>query len=354
MRFIQVLLTPVSILYGLIMMARNLLFDLGILPSEKFETPVISIGNLSLGGTGKTPHIEYLIRLLSGKFFLAVLSRGYRRESKGFILGSRRSNFRYIGDEPLQYIRKFESIKVAVDEKRKRGIHKLLEKFPNLDVFLLDDAFQHRWVEPGLSILLTNYHSMYTEDHVVPTGRLREFRYGARRADIIVVTKTPKIFSPITRRRILEDLRPLANQSIFFSYLKYDDPLPVFDNGNPEFPVKVTYILLFTGIADDFSIREQLERICSNLTIMRFPDHHPYGIEDLEKIRKKFDDLPTQKKAIVTTEKDVMRLKTTELSNFFKNLPLFYLPVEIEFHGTDKQLFEKEILNYVEKNQRNH
>ena len=275
------------------------------------------------------------------------------RESKGFILGSVKSNVKYIGDEPLQYIRKFENIKVAVDEKRARGIKKLAAKFPDLGLILLDDAFQHRWVKPGLSILLTNYHSMYTEDHVFPSGRLREFRTGARRADIIIVTKTPKIFSPITRRRMLEEMKPLSHQSVYFSYLRYDTPVPVYENEFSVFPQKTSYILMFSGIADDYSMREHLEKLCSDLTVIKFPDHHQYKISDLEMIKRRFIDLPTQKKVIVTSEKDVMRLKTAEFNTFFKNLPLFYLPVEVSLHGSDKELFEKEIINYVEKNKRN-
>ena len=215
MRFLQILLLPFAFCYGMIMLVRNLLFDLGVLPSEKFDIPVISVGNLSLGGTGKTPHIEYLIRLMGDRMLTATLSRGYGRESKGFILASRRSNVKYIGDEPLQFVKKFHNIKVAVDEKRVRGIHKLMDKFPDLGLVLLDDAFQHRWVKPGISILLTDYHQLFTEDHVVPSGRLREFRSGAKRADVIIVTKTPKVFSPITRRRILEDLKPQAFPATF-------------------------------------------------------------------------------------------------------------------------------------------
>jgi len=353
MRFIQVLLSPIAFLYGIVMLVRNLLFDIGILHAESFDRPVISVGNLSFGGTGKTPHIEYLIRLLKGKYSLAILSRGYKRETKGFILGTAKSNVSFVGDEPMQYIRKFDSVKVAVDENRKRGIRTLLTKFPDIEVVLLDDAFQHRWVKPGLSILLTNYHDLYTDDHVAPAGRLREFHFGSRRADIIIVTKTPKIFSPITRRRIMEELRPLAHQSVFFSYLKYDQPVAVFENESSVFPAKTSYILLFTGIADDYSIREQLGRMCSELTVIKFPDHHQYKTADLELIKRKFNDLPSQKKVIVTSEKDVMRLKTAELSNFLKNLPLFYLPVEVELHSADKSLFDKEISDYVEKNKRN-
>ncbi len=353
MRFTQILLYPLSLCYGLIMLIRNLLFDIGVLKSAVFDKPVISIGNLSMGGTGKTPHVEYLIRLLQDRFFIAALSRGYGRESNGFILASKKSGGKYIGDEPLLYVRKFDQIKVAVDEKRERGIRNLIEKFPDLGVILLDDAFQHRYVKPGLSILLTDYHNLYCDDHVVPSGRLREFRMGANRADIIIVTKTPRIFSPITRRRIIEDLKIRNNQRIYFSYIQYCDPVPLNENELSVLPQKLSYILLFTGIADDSTLKEHLERNCTSLTTLNFRDHYQYTIKDLEMIKKRFDDLPTQKKIILTTEKDIMRLKTPDLSTFVKNLPLFYIPIEVELHGNDKQNFNNEIISYVETNQRN-
>jgi tetraacyldisaccharide 4'-kinase len=325
-----------------------------VLPSKSFDKPVISVGNLTFGGTGKTPHIEYLIRLLTPEMFVATLSRGYGRKSSGFILASKRSNVKYIGDEPLQFLKKFEGVKVAVDEKRSRGVQLLLKKYPDLRAILLDDAFQHRYVKPGLSILLTDYHRLYPEDFILPSGTLREFRSGANRADIIVVTKTPKIFSPITRRRIIEELQPKSHQQVYFSYIKYIDPVPVFETQHNPFPAKVTNILLFTGIANDYPLREHLERMCSELIVMKFGDHHPYAIKDIEQIIQKFQDLPTQKKVIVTTEKDVMRVKTHELSGYLKNLPLFCVPMEIDFHGDDKQKFDTEIIRYVKQNQRDH
>jgi len=353
MRFLQILLLPFSCCYGIIMLVRNLLFDLGILHSEKFDLPVISVGNLSFGGTGKTPHIEYLIRLFDDSMLIATLSRGYGRESKGFILASRRSNVKYIGDEPLQFVKKFHNIKVAVDEKRVRGIHKLMDKFPDLGLVLLDDAFQHRWVKPGISILLTDYHHLFTEDHVVPSGQLREFRSGAKRADVIIVTKTPKVFSPITRRRIVDDLKPKPSQQLFFSYIAYGSLVPVNEAQDLAVLQKLSYILLFTGIANDYPLQEEVRRKCTDLSILKFPDHHKYEPEDLETIRKRFEDLPSRKKIILTTEKDLMRLKNPEFSNFFKNLPFFYLPIEIDFHEKDKQKFDKLILDYVGQNQRN-
>ncbi len=354
MKILQVILLPLSFCYGLLMKVRNLFFDLGILPVKEFDRAVISVGNLSFGGTGKTPQIEYLIRLLTPAFCIATLSRGYGRTSSGFIIASKKSNVKYVGDEPLQFIKKFDNIKVAVDEKRIRGIELLLEKHPETDVILLDDAFQHRYVKPGLSILLTDYHKLYTEDHVLPSGTLREFKTGAGRADLIIVTKTPKIFSPITRRRIIDDIKPLKHQTVLFSFLKYGELVPVFDTLKMEIPGRVTNILLFTGIANDYPLSEHLARTCSEVVPVKFPDHHVYSEKDIARISQTFHNLPTQKKLIVTTEKDVMRLKTPELSTILKNLPLFYVPVEVDFHGTDKQLFDNVILSYVNKNKRNH
>jgi tetraacyldisaccharide 4'-kinase len=349
-RVLQIILYPLSLVYGLIMQIRNLLFNLGILPSARFEKPVISVGNITCGGTGKTPHIEYIIKLLAPPLHVAELSRGYGRKSRGFILGSEHSNVKDIGDEPMQFLKKFPGIKVAVDERRRRGIQFLLQKHPDLDVILLDDAFQHRYVKAGISILLTDYHRLYMEDYVLPSGNLREFRSGAKRADIIIVTKTPKIFSPITRRRILEEMKPGSHQRVYFSYIRYNDPVPAYEDEGFTFPKKVTNILLFTGIANDYPVQEHLGRLCSELVVMKYPDHHPYKEKDIDEIIKKYHDLPTQKKIIITTEKDLMRLKTPELDTKLQSLPLFYLPMEVDFHGADKESFNSEIITYVKKN----
>jgi len=331
------------------MMVRNLLFDLKLISSAGFEKAVISVGNLSMGGTGKTPHIEYLIRLLSPTCFVATLSRGYGRESKGFLIGSRRSKVKYIGDEPLQLIKKFDNIKVAVDENRKRGLSNLIRKYGTLDAILLDDAFQHRYVRPGLSILLTSYSKLYCEDHVVPSGTLREFRKGADRADIIVVTKTPKIFSPISRRRIIEDLSPRKHQQVVFSYISYSNPVPLLEQPGIEFPSRLVSILLLTGIADHSLFKEHIERFCSDIILMSFQDHHAFTEADIRQIEARFKDIPTQKKVILTTEKDAMRLKTTELSPGLKHLPIFFIPISIEFHGKDREHFDKLVLDFVNR-----
>lgn len=347
MQILQYILYPVSILYGFGMLIRNFLFNLKVLPSIRFDKAVISVGNLSMGGTGKTPHIEYLIRLLSPGCLIATLSRGYGRESKGFIIGSKRSNVKYIGDEPLQLIRKFESIKVAVDENRLRGITNLIAKYEELEVILLDDAFQHRYVEPGLSILLTSCNKLYSEDHVIPSGTLREFRKGAERANIIIVTKTPKVFSPISRRRILEDLKPQKSQHVFFSYIAHGEPVPLCEQDSQQFPSRLVSILLLTGIADYSLLKEHIERYCSSVVVMNFADHHAFDESDIVKIENRFNDIITQKKVIITTEKDAMRLKTTELYPMLKHLPIFFIPISIEFHGKDKELFDKQVKSFV-------
>ena len=349
MRFIQLLLLPLSYCYGLLMMVRNGLFNANLLRSVGFDVPVISIGNLSAGGTGKTPMIEYLIRLLRGRFQVASLSRGYGRESSGYILASQRSNYKYIGDEPMQFVKKFSDVKVAVDANRERGINTLLAKFPQLNVILLDDAFQHRRIRPGLSILLTDYHNLYPEDHVIPSGMLREFPCGANRADLIVVTKTPKVFSPITRRRIIGELKPKDHQKVFFSYIQYDDPVSAFGWQEP-FQQRYSYILLVSGIANEDPLREHLERKCTEVVRMKFSDHHPYSEEDVLKIRKQFDDLPSQKKVIVTTEKDLMRFRLPALAQHLKGIPFFYIPISVEFHGSDKNAFDDTVTGYVAGN----
>jgi len=349
MKFYQLLLLPFSLLYGVITMIRNLLFDFGILPVREFNTDIISLGNLSCGGTGKTPHTEYLIRLLHDRLSVATLSRGYGRQSKGFILATKRSAFKYIGDEPVQFARKFGNIKVAVDENRIHGIEELQTKVPKLDVILLDDAFQHRYVKPGLSILLTDFHKLYINNLMLPSGTLREFPAGAKRADIIIVTKTPKVFSPITRRRIISELKPRSHQQVFFSFIRYADPKSGSSGTGSTAPFDKSYILLFTGIANDYPLREYLRRHCRELEVIKYPDHHPYTLDDLRNIKSRFDDLPSKKKVMFTTEKDIMRLKTPELNNFIKRLPLFYLPIEIDFHGNDKEQFDQTILNYVKK-----
>ncbi len=351
MKLLRIILLPFALLYGLIVTIRNKLFDWGILYSRSYDLPVISVGNLSCGGTGKTPHVEYIIRLLQENYSVSTLSRGYGRETKGFILAENNHKSEQIGDEALQLNHKFDKIKVAVDEKRTEGIDILLNKFPDLDVIILDDAFQHRVVKPGLSILLTNFYSLYTDNYLLPTGTLREPISGAKRADIIIVTKTPKIFSPITRRRLVDEIKPRAHQKLYFSYIKYDEMIPLTKTKPITKKKKFNTILMFTGIADPYTLQFYLKNICIELVSLNFPDHHQYTIKDLSHIKKTYDNIFTKNKIIITTEKDAMRFMKSDLMDNIKDLPIFYVPIKIEFHK-DKDKFNEQIIDYVEKSRR--
>lgn len=346
MIFLRILLLPISYLYGFIVAIRNLLFYIGIIPSKKFNVPIISVGNLSTGGTGKTPQIEYLVRLLQKDHQVAVLSRGYQRTSKGFILLNTEHTSIEVGDEPRQYCHKFPDIMVGVDERRSRGIQKLLELNPNLDVILLDDAFQHRSVKPGLSILLTDFHSLYSSDHPLPSGNLREFKCGANRADIIIVSKTPNVFSPITQRNLLDELKPKDYQKVFFSYIKYR-PLIALSDKNVTMKEEGLGVILVTGIVNPAPLKEYIERKTSRLIHLEYNDHHRFTPKDVENIIKTYNDFYSGNKIIITTEKDVMRfLDIYELDQFLA-LPVFFTPIETEMHKEFKQEFDLAILNYV-------
>ncbi len=357
MKFLRVILFPFSILYGLLLLLRNKLYDFGIFPSSQFQIPVISVGNLSVGGTGKTPHIEYLIRLLSPQFFVTVLSRGYGRKTKGFVLADKQSSVTDIGDEPLQFSKKFDAVPVAVDAKRVRGIKKLMTLFPDLQTVLLDDAFQHRSVKPGLSIVLTDFSKLYLNDFMLPTGNLREFRSGIKRADIIIVTKCPEVLLPIERKRLLKEINPLPHQTVYFSYIRHGEFLPLAGENISPFSKAYYFehhysVLLLTGIANTQPLEYYLKDKVKTLIPVTFPDHHSFTKEDLENVKKIFNNIASANKIILTTEKDAMRLKNTEFSDVLNQLPLFYIPIEIDFYDKTKNEFNEHILNYVRANQK--
>ena len=357
MKFLRILLFPFSIVYGILLLLRNKLYDWGIFSSEKFNIPIISVGNLTVGGTGKTPHIEYLIRLLSPEFFIATLSRGYGRKTKGFVLSDVDSTVSDIGDEPLQFKKKFIEIPVAVDAKRVRGVKKIVELFPSLQTVLLDDAFQHRAISSGLSIVLTDFHKLYFNDFVMPTGSLREFRSGIKRADIIIVTKCPEVLLPIERKRLISEINPLPHQKIYFSTIKYGEFVPLNSGTIAPFS-KVYYfekhysIVLFTGIANTQPLEYYLKDQIKTIIPAKFPDHHSFTINDLLTVKKIFDNIASANKIILTTEKDAMRLKEPEFSSILNNLPLFYMPIEIEFNDKDKNEFNEQIIQYVKTNKK--
>jgi tetraacyldisaccharide 4'-kinase len=351
MILIKILLYPVALLYGFIMMVRNKFFDWNLLPSEEFPVKIISIGNLSYGGTGKTPLTEYLIRLLKEDKKTAVLSRGYGRNTKGFILAAEQHSDLDIGDEPLQYYRKFPGLTIAVDANRRNGIKEILSHVPETGVILMDDAYQHRYVKPDISILLTDYHNLYSNDFPIPTGTLREFRRCSKRADIIVVTKTPKVFSPILRRDIHKKLSPKPHQKIFYSFIQYLDPIPLQPSDSQENATKKhQYILLFSGIANSYPLQDHLRKFCRDLIVKDFRDHHKYSVKDIKAIIDTYNNILSKDKVIFTTEKDAMRLEKKGFSELLSELPVYYIPINIQFHEFDELRFDKFIHSHVTGN----
>lgn len=350
----KIILFPFAWMYGLAVRFRHFLFNIGVLRSESFPLPVISVGNISAGGTGKTPLIEYLIRLLVNDYMIAALSRGYGRKTKGFIIGNQFSLYTDVGDEPMQYIRKFKKqIVVAVSEKRREGIRRLMDNDSAVDVVLMDDAFQHRYVKPGLSILLTDFHRLYKEDYLLPVGTLRDTINAAKRADVIIVTKSHRVLSPITRKRIQNILKPEPHQSLYFSYLGYGDYVPMFDADKKIYPEDLSAIILFSGVANSYPLQEHLHGLCEELHVIDFFDHHAYKQKDIDLIIQKYEDAFTSKKIIVTTEKDAMRLVNSPYISLLEKLPVFYKPVKMLFHPPDDEEFDNQILTYVEQNKRN-
>lgn len=343
----KVLLYPLSLIYSFILFIRHKLFDFNIIRSKSFDIPVICVGNLSLGGTGKTPHTEYLIRLLSESMKVAVLSRGYGRKTRGFVLAKEGVTHEDIGDEPMQYFTKFPGVTVAVDEKRADGIKRLLEMDDKPDVILLDDAYQHRYVRPGFNILLTDYHNLYSKDMLVPAGNLRDIKHEARRADIIIVTKCPTVVDPYTKRDIIDSLKPKSSQKVLFSHINFDDFKPVNDMAHNTDLSENRSILLFCGIANPYPLEEYVNRKTNSLSVMHFKDHHDFTDKDIDDITNNYEHIIGKKKIVVTTEKDFMRLSNNSYLCKFENVPLFTIPIKVRFHDDNEKVFIKEIFDYV-------
>lgn len=338
MILLRYLLFPFAILYGWIASVRNFLYDKGILKSYSFDLPVIAVGNLSVGGTGKTPQIEYLIRLLSSHYNVATLSRGYKRKSEGFVLADANSSAEILGDEPFQMHQKFPNIKVAVDANRKNGIEQLLHLPEKPEVILLDDAFQHRKVKAGFYIMLTAYNDLYCNDWMLPTGNLRESRAGARRANMIIVTKCPKDISEIAQQNIKEKIG--LDIPVYFSFIDYDESVYNETESISVAEIKSVDKLLLAGIAKPEPFFGYLQS--GNDAQLVFPDHHHFSENDYQTIEDKANN-----KLIITTEKDYVRLKNQHLKT-----TVFYLPIKSSFI-LDSDHFDKTILNYVGTSTRN-
>jgi tetraacyldisaccharide 4'-kinase len=355
---VKIFLYPLSWLYGLAIAIRNRAYDLGILKSKEFNVPVISIGNITVGGTGKTPHVEYLTNLLKEKYEVATLSRGYKRKTKGFRLVENNSTVAEVGDEPLQIKKKNTDVTVAVCENRVIGVEKLLktdnEKSP--DVVLLDDAFQHRRITPGINILLIDYNRQLKYDHLLPVGRMRERAHQSHRANIIIFTKCPEVVTPIMQRILQNDVNLLPYQALYFTRLKYGKLTPVFDA--PEltdsfYEEQKHGALVVTGIASPEIMLKHVKKLSRKIESLPFPDHYAFTNQDIESINTKFNAFSADKKIIITTEKDAMRFRDIEnISDEIKKV-LYYLPVCVEFLEEGKNSFNKKILNYVGENKSN-
>lgn len=330
------MLTPLSWIYGSVMWVRNKLFDAGILAEVEYDIPIIGVGNITIGGTGKTPHVEHILSALCSDYKIAVLSRGYKRKTRGFILANSKSTPESIGDEPWQIYHKFGSrAKVAVCESRRKGIEELMRLFPDLDLILLDDSYQHRWVKPLVSICLMEYGRPVYKDKLLPLGRLRESRHEINRADMIIVTKCPVNASQIDIRIVTKEINPMKFQKLYFSRYTYEPLQPVFADENPYTASLMSLtendsVFLLTGIAHPRYFVRHFRQYPFKMKVEHYPDHHDFTRSDIAEISKKFRSMQGERKIIVTTEKDAVRLShnpyfPNELKPF-----IFFQPVSVK------------------------
>ena len=347
-------LLPLSWLYGIGSEARNMLFDTGILSSKKYNIPIISVGNITVGGTGKTPHIEYLVRLLSERYKVAVLSRGYKRRSRGYVLAQADTPMEKIGDEPWQIKQKFPEAYVAVDANRRNGIERLIsdEETRDVQVILLDDAYQHRYVTPKLNILLIDYHRMITEDRLLPAGRLRERASNKIRANMVIVTKCPRDLTPIGYRVVQQTLHLKPYQSLFFSTFKYKNLKKLFGEGEirlEQLRKENMHVLLVTGIGNPNQMEQDMRKFAQYVTPLSYPDHHYFTAKDAKVINRAAQKMQ-KPMIIVTTEKDASRLRNLKGLDETVRDNLFVFPIEIEILKNKETILNEQIINYVHKN----
>ena len=341
----RILFLPFAIIYWFIIWLRNFFYDKNILRSSSFGLPVICIGNLSVGGTGKSPMVEFLVEYLRRRFKIATLSRGYKRKTQGYALANENSTALDIGDEPMLFHLKFPDIAVAVGEERLVAIPQLLHDKPDTQAIILDDAFQHRTVKAGLNILLTDCNNLFTRDFYLPTGDLRDLKSGYKRADIIIVTKCKFEMSADEADKIREEIHPLSHQQIFFSSIQYGNPYHITRLTPTELNLK-TEVLLVTGIANPQPLKKLLEERTHTYYMMSYSDHYIFRIDDLKDIKKRFERIETPKKIILTTEKDAMRLM--KFSNELEALPIYVIPIRHHFLFGEEEKFVACIINFIE------
>jgi tetraacyldisaccharide 4'-kinase len=345
LRSFRYLLFPISLIYGCIIWLRNWLFDKNILKSASFNFPIICVGNIAVGGTGKTPMVEYLIRLLQNDFKTATLSRGYKRKTKGFAIADANTTALEIGDEPMQFHNKFPRVAVAVGEERLVAIPQLLQAKPDTNVIILDDAFQHRPVKAGLNIVLTAYNNLFTRDLVLPSGDLRDVKATMKRADIIVVTKCKMDLSVQEKDAIIKEIKPLPHQTVFFTAISYTKPYHLFNNSEAVIS-SGTNVLLVCGIANPNPLKVFLAEQTHSYDMLRFADHHIFNSDDLADIKKYFEKIQATNKIIITTEKDATRL--VKFADELKDYPVFVLPIEHSFLFNEGERFDKLVLGFID------
>lgn len=341
----RVLLLPFAVVYGLVVMIRNRLYDKGYLHYAEFNFPIICIGNIAVGGTGKSPMVEYLVNLLHPQFKIATLSRGYKRKTKGYALANETTTALEIGDEPMQFHIKFPDVAVAVGEERIVAIPNLLQDVPDLQAIILDDAFQHREVKAGFNILLTEFSNLYTQDFFLPTGDLRDEWRSAKRSNIIIVTKCPPDLSTEKKQKLIRGINPLPTQKIFFTKIEYDIPYHIIHKTKKEI-TNEDEVLLVCGIANPTPLKEYLLNRTQTYYQKDYNDHHIFTIDDLNEIKSRFDDMDADKKIILTTEKDAVRL--TKFSDKLQELPLYVLPIRHQFLFDESEQFNMAVISFIQ------
>jgi len=341
---LRYLLIPFSVAYGGIIKARNFLFDKKIFRSATFDIPLICVGNLAVGGTGKTPMVEYIARILEKKYKIATLSRGYKRKSKGFFIANETATSEDIGDEPMQIHLKFPEVTVSVAEERVTGIPQLLFERPETNVIILDDAFQHREVNAGLNILLTDSTKLYSKDILLPAGNLRDTRSSSHRADMIIVTKCKPDLIESEKQIIIDQLNPLNRQRVYFATIEYELPFHLFAKKNYHLSDDCA-VLLVTGIANPTPIANWITHFASSHQLLKFRDHHNFSLENIKEIETRFSKIENEKKIILTTEKDSVKL--LKFRKELESLPVYVLPMAHRFLFGEATEFENEILGFV-------
>ncbi|MBQ9546358.1 MAG: tetraacyldisaccharide 4'-kinase [Bacteroidales bacterium] len=347
-KIISYCLFPLTMWYAVVVLFRNLLFDLGLMRQTVSQIPTIGVGNLSCGGTGKTPHVEYLLSLLSGEYKMAMLSRGYRRKSKGFQMDDGSHSAAMLGDEAAMVAEKFPNVAVAVCKNRIDGIAGLLNAKSDLQMVVLDDVFQHRSIRPSLNILLTEYQHPFYEDSILPFGNLRESSRGRLRANIIIVTKSPRVLNPIDRHNIVAALKMQTYQKVFFSYMEYGDLTPLF--GGKKRPLSdFSDVVCVTGIANPQPLQSYLrEKV--NVVPMQFGDHYNFREDDIKAMVAKLEEIDVKKRAIITTEKDAARLRDSQFAELLRDVPIYAIDIRVAFHDDDGVAFDREIIKLMKEN----